>query len=71
MPGIGDVPILGHLFRSKSLNSSVTELIVVVTATIVDPLNAPDNSSPPDPDWLVPPGQVGNIRQGLPKSSEK
>jgi len=71
MPGIGDVPVLGHLFRSKNLNSSVTELIVVVTPTIVDPLSSPDNSAPPDPGWLVPPGQLGNFTQGLPKSYEK
>ncbi len=41
IPGIGDVPILGQLFRSKNLNHSVVELVVVVTATVVDPLNAP------------------------------
>jgi pilus assembly protein CpaC len=41
MPGIGDVPILGQLFRSKSINRTGTELVVLVTPTIVDPLSGP------------------------------
>lgn len=40
MPGIASVPILGQLFRSKSVNVSTTELVVIVTPTIVDPLDA-------------------------------
>jgi pilus assembly protein CpaC len=39
VPGIGDVPILGNLFRSKSYNRSNTELLVMVTPIIVDPLS--------------------------------
>ena len=38
IPGIGDVPVLGNLFRSKSINRSNTELMVMVTPQIVDPL---------------------------------
>jgi pilus assembly protein CpaC len=38
VPGIGDIPILGHLFRSQSLNRSHTELVVLVTPHIVDPV---------------------------------
>lgn len=38
MPGIGDIPILGQLFRSKSYNLTNSELLVLVTPTIVDPL---------------------------------
>jgi pilus assembly protein CpaC len=33
MPGIGDVPILGQLFRSKNINHSTVELMVIVTPT--------------------------------------
>jgi pilus assembly protein CpaC len=40
VPGIGDLPILGHLFRSHNLNRSDTELLVLVTPHIVDPLKA-------------------------------
>jgi pilus assembly protein CpaC len=45
VPGIGDVPILGHLFRSKSNNRAETELMVLVTPVIVDP--AYENTPPP------------------------
>ena len=37
-PGIASVPILGELFKSKNLNHSTAELVVVVTVSIVDPL---------------------------------
>jgi pilus assembly protein CpaC len=36
VPGIGDVPILGQLFRSRSVGSLNSELLVIVTPTIVD-----------------------------------
>ena len=38
-PGIASVPVLGALFHSKNVNHSNTELIVIVTPEIVDPLN--------------------------------
>ncbi len=41
MPGIGDIPILGQLFRSRSVNKTNSELVVIVTPTIVDPAAAP------------------------------
>jgi pilus assembly protein CpaC len=47
MPGIGDVPILGQLFRSKNINHSTVELMVIVTPTIVDPLNNLATPVPP------------------------
>ena len=37
-PGIASVPILGQLFKSKNLSHSTLELVVIVTATVVDPL---------------------------------
>jgi pilus assembly protein CpaC len=67
MPGIADVPILGQLFRSKNLNHSVMELVVVVTPTIVDPLTT-DQPAPPNPKWVTPPGQLGAYNKNLPKS---
>ncbi len=39
VPGIARIPILGQLFRSKSINHSVVELVIMVTATVVDPLS--------------------------------
>lgn len=37
VPGIGDIPILGTLFRSKSFKKGETELLIVVTPEIVKP----------------------------------
>jgi pilus assembly protein CpaC len=38
VPGIGDIPILGKLFQSKTSTHSVDELAVIVTPTLVNPL---------------------------------
>lgn len=38
VPGIGDVPVLGALFRSADFKKRETELIIVVTPRIVRPL---------------------------------
>ena len=52
IPGIGDIPILGQLFRSKSTNRSNTELLVIVTPHIVDPVQGAP--SPVVPNLAVP-----------------
>jgi pilus assembly protein CpaC len=52
IPGIGDIPILGKLFQSKSTNHTQVELAVIVTPTIVDPLT--DNTLPVQPKMVVP-----------------
>ncbi len=52
MPGIADVPILGQLFRSKGITRSVVELVVLVTASIVDPLAPAD--IPATPSMVIP-----------------
>src|SRR5216684_7802176 len=40
VPGIGDIPILGQLFRSKAAQKNQTELVVMITPHIL-----PNNSS--------------------------
>ncbi len=40
-PGIGDIPILGALFRSDSFQRQQTELVIVVTPYIVRPVSDP------------------------------
>ena len=42
VPGLGDVPILGNLFRSKSFQKNESELMFIVTAQIVNPVNRDD-----------------------------
>jgi pilus assembly protein CpaC len=41
VPGIGDIPVLGKLFQSKSFSKSKNELLVIVTPHIVHP-SSPD-----------------------------
>jgi pilus assembly protein CpaC len=50
IPGIGDIPILGNFFRSRSINRSDSELMVMVTPRIVDPVqNSPSPVPPANP----------------------
>lgn len=37
VPGLGEIPVLGRLFRSDSFKSGRTDLVILVTPTIVDP----------------------------------
>jgi pilus assembly protein CpaC len=53
VPGISEIPILGHLFRSKSINNTSTELLVIVTPIIVDPI-AQATEKPVAPERPVP-----------------
>ena len=39
VPGIGDLPVLGQLFRSSSYSKSKTELLILITPRIVKPLS--------------------------------
>jgi len=48
LPGIADIPVLGLLFHSKSVNKQSTELMVFVTAELVDPLGS-QPTLPPTP----------------------
>jgi pilus assembly protein CpaC len=54
VPGIANIPILGQLFRSKNFNHSVVELVIMVTATIVDPLASNAGPAPDGPKFVVP-----------------
>ena len=44
IPGLGDIPILGNFFRSKSLQKSNSELMVLCTVRRISP-----NTEPPAP----------------------
>jgi pilus assembly protein CpaC len=39
VPGLSRLPIIGHLFRSKSERAEQTELLVLITPQLVRPLN--------------------------------
>lgn len=49
IPLLGDIPILGYLFRSKNLNKNKTELLVIVTPSLVEPL--PNGQKPALPQF--------------------
>lgn len=52
IPFIGDVPVLGKLFQSMSKNRTNTELLVMVTPEIVNPI--PAGAALPDLNYPVP-----------------
>lgn len=55
VPVLGDIPLLGRLFRSESADSTKKNLVIFVTPTIIDPagnrIHTPDNL-PYDPNRL-------------------
>jgi pilus assembly protein CpaC len=47
-PWLGDLPIIGALFRSNSFRKNETELVIVVTPYLVKPVNAGQIALPTD-----------------------
>ena len=47
-PGLGDVPILGNLFRSSAFKRNETELVIIVTPYLVKPIEERDVHLPTD-----------------------
>jgi pilus assembly protein CpaC len=47
-PLLGDIPILGALFKSTSFQKNETELIIIVTPRLVKPMNAATQPVPTD-----------------------
>jgi pilus assembly protein CpaC len=72
IPGLSNIPLLGVLFKSRTESKAKTELIVMVTPEIVEPLNAAD--AKPVPIWpkefLAPAGKPARNANG-PKTSSK
>ena len=68
MPGIGDIPVLGQLFRSKNLNRSTMELVVIVTPKVIDTLAKPELPAPSTPAMAVPFLQPQTFDHNLPKN---
>jgi len=48
MPGLGDMPLLGMLFKSDSFRRGETELVIIVTPYLVQPVSANDIKLPTD-----------------------
>jgi pilus assembly protein CpaC len=47
-PGLGDIPILGALFRSREFQKNETELVIIATPHLVKPLDMAKQSLPTD-----------------------
>jgi pilus assembly protein CpaC len=59
IPFIGDIPVLGRFFQSKSKNRTNTELMVIVTPEIVRPMPAgPQIAAPNFPVPFLPPNST-------------
>jgi general secretion pathway protein D len=57
VPILGDIPLLGRLFRSESSQTSKKNLVIFVTPTIIDPAGNRvhlDSSLPYDPNLIHP-----------------
>jgi len=52
IPGLGDIPILGNFFKSRSLQKSNTELMVLCTARRISP-NPQQPKGPPMPEPIL------------------
>jgi pilus assembly protein CpaC len=52
-PGLKDLPVLGALFRSRDFQNNESELVVSVTAYLVDPVAEP-RLARPDDGFVVP-----------------
>ncbi|THD34711.1 MAG: type II and III secretion system protein family protein [Sphingomonas sp.] len=61
-PGLGNVPILGALFRSNGWKRDETELMIVVTPYLVKPVNANEIVLPTD--GVQAPTDLGRIFMG-------
>jgi pilus assembly protein CpaC len=52
-PGAKDLPVLGALFRSRDFQNNESELVVTVTAYLVNPVS-PAQIARPDDGYVVP-----------------
>lgn len=61
-PGLKDMPVLGALFRSRDFENDETELVVIISAYLVEPTNEKNFASPDDK--FVPPSDFETIALG-------
>ena len=54
VPGIGEIPVLGALFRGNSFQRQQQELVISVTPYLVNPVSNPGVIAQPDDGWTPP-----------------
>ena len=68
-PLLGDIPILGALFRSESFQKQETELIIIVTPHLVKPLDLAKQTVPTD--YYIEPSDAEFYLLGLMEGRER
>jgi pilus assembly protein CpaC len=68
-PLLGDIPILGALFRSSAFQKDETELIIIVTTHLVKPLDMAKQTLPTD--YYIEPNDVEFYMLGLMEGMER
>jgi pilus assembly protein CpaC len=63
VPFLGDLPIIGALFRSTQYQKGETELVIVVTPHLVNPAAGPEHLALPT-DNFVPPDEFSLFMMG-------
>ena len=61
-PGLKDLPVLGALFRSRDFKSNQTELVIIVSAILVDPVSGRELHAPTE--GFVPATDAQSILNG-------
>ena len=69
LPGIGDIPLLGGLFRSNEYQRKETELIIIATAYLVEPVR--NDTIPLPTDNLLPRGDLERLLAVFPRKRSK
>jgi pilus assembly protein CpaC len=64
IPGLGDIPLLGKLFRTRLINKNNSELVVIVTPEIVRPIA----KGAPLPEIHMPKPFLEGTRQDAPRT---
>ena len=62
LPGLGDLPVLGQLFRSDTYRQNESELVIIITPYIVRPVSARQLALPTD--GLIPPTDADRLLRG-------
>jgi len=68
-PVLGDIPILGTLFRSRSFLKNETELVIIATPRLVKPLDMANQSLPTD--FYIEPNDTEFYLEGRLQGREK
>jgi pilus assembly protein CpaC len=64
IPGLGDIPILGNLFKSTQFQKNESELMFIVTAQMVKPVNRDDLPAIPNVESLKKGSLLGIGKEG-------